>query len=123
MATSTTTAPSVPPANQEYQQRADRVATLTNLTLQSTDGTTRAPTPTQMENDLLALGLMDIDNKAPRIQNEVMPPLAAQQAYLRDGTALPSAPTGATGASGASGASGATGASGASGASGATGAS
>ena len=123
MATSTTTAPSVPadPAAAAYQQQKDRTATLTNLTLQSTDGLSRRPTPTQEENDKLALGLMHVDDKAPN-DDRPMPPLEAQRAYLRDGTALPTAPTGATGATGASGASGATGASGASGASGATGA-
>jgi len=79
----------------EYQQRKERVATLTNLTLQSTDGggMCPAPTPTQEENDLLALGLMHPDDKVQGPQDRGMPSLAAQQAYLADGTALPSAPT------------------------------
>lgn len=131
MATSTTTAPSVPPAPatpavneqlaQDYQQRKERTAALTNLTLQSTDGNSLPPTPTQEENDKFALGLMHPDEKVTPPQDKLMPPLGAQQAYLRDGTALPTAPTTTTttaprsttttttGATGVSGATGATG--------------
>lgn len=80
---------------QEYQDRKERTATLTNLTLQSTDGggMTQQPTPTQEENDLLALGLMHPDDKAQAGQDKGMPSLAAQQAYLASGEALPSAST------------------------------
>lgn len=77
---------------EEYAARKERVATLTNLTLASTEGTAVRPTPTQEENDLLALGLMHPDDKAPPTQERAMPPLEAQRAYLADGTALPSAP-------------------------------
>ena len=110
MATSTTTAPSVPPAPapsasttpvnaqvaQDYQQRKERTAALTNLTLQSTDGMSVSPTPTQEENDLLALGLMHPDEKSLGPQDKAMPSLEAQRAYLRDGTALPTAPAATT---------------------------
>jgi hypothetical protein len=76
----------------EYQDRKERTAALTNLTLQSTDGggMTQPPTPTQEENDLLALGLMHPDDKAQAPQDKGMPSLAAQQAYLASGEALPS---------------------------------
>ena len=53
------------------------------------------PTPTQEENDLLALGLMHPDEKAQSPQDKAMPSLAAQQAYLASGEALPSAPAAA----------------------------
>jgi hypothetical protein len=77
-------------AKREYQQRKERTAALTNLTLNSTDGTALGPpTPTQEENDLLALGLMHPDDKAAPPQDKAMPSVAAQQAYLQDGTALP----------------------------------
>jgi len=75
----------------DYEQRKERVATLTNLTLQSTDGTAIRPTPTQEENDLLALGLMHPDEKAPPAMDKAMPSLAAQQAYMATGEALPAA--------------------------------
>lgn len=75
----------------DYEQRKERVATLTNLTLQSTDGTAFRPTPTQEENDLLALGLMHPDEKAPPATDKAMPSVAAQQAYLASGEALPAA--------------------------------
>jgi hypothetical protein len=75
----------------EYEQRKERTAQLTNLTLQATDGNSQQPTPTQEENDLAALGLLHPDEKSNPPANP-MPPLAAQQAYLREGTALPSAP-------------------------------
>jgi hypothetical protein len=77
---------------QEYQDRKERTAALTDLTLQSTDGggMTLQPTPTQEENDLLALGLMHPDDKAQAGQDKGMPSLAAQQAYLASGEALPS---------------------------------
>jgi len=77
---------------QEYAQRKERVATLTNLTLQSTDGSVLPPTPTQEENDKLALGLMHPDEKAQSPQDKAMPSVAAQQAYLASGEALPQAP-------------------------------
>ena len=76
----------------EYEQRKERTATLTNATLQSTDGSVLVPTPTQEENDLLALGLMHPDDKAQSAQDKAMPSVAAQQAYLATGEALPSAP-------------------------------
>lgn len=77
-------------AKTEYQQRKERTAALTNLTLTTTDGTALGPpTPTQEENDLLALGLMHPDDKAVPPQDKAMPSVAAQQAYLQDGTALP----------------------------------
>jgi hypothetical protein len=77
-------------AKTEYQQRKERTAALTNLTLNSTDGTALGPpTPTQEENDLLALGLMHPDDKARPPEDRAMPSVAAQQAYLQDGTALP----------------------------------
>jgi hypothetical protein len=77
-------------AKTAYQQRRERTAALTNLTLTSTDGTALGPpTPTQEENDLLALGLMHPDDKAAPPQDKAMPSVAAQQAYLQDGTALP----------------------------------
>lgn len=75
----------------EYEQRKERTAALTNLTLQATDGNSQQPTPTQEENDLAALGLLHPDEKSNPPANP-MPPLAAQQAYLQSGTALPSAP-------------------------------
>jgi hypothetical protein len=75
----------------EYEQRKERTAQLTNLTLQATDGNSQQPTPTQEENDLAALGLLHPDEKSSPPANP-MPPLAAQQAYLREGTALPNAP-------------------------------
>ncbi len=81
-----------PELRQEYQQRKERTATLTNATLQSTDGSVLVPTPTQEENDLLALGLMHPDEKAQSPQDKAMPSVAAQQAYLARGEALPSAP-------------------------------
>ena len=84
-----------PELQQEYQQRKERTATLTNLTLQSTDGSVVPPTPTQEENDLLALGLMHPDDKAQAAQDKAMPSVAAQQAYLATGEALPSAPAAA----------------------------
>lgn len=80
---------------QEYQQRKERTAALTNLTLQSTDGTSLPPTPTQEENDQIALGLMHPDDKKQSPPDKAMPSLEAQRAYLRDGTALPSAQPGA----------------------------
>jgi hypothetical protein len=64
---------------------------LTNLTLQSTDGSVLVPTPTQEENDLLALGLMHPDEKSQSAQDKAMPSVAAQQAYLATGEALPHA--------------------------------
>jgi hypothetical protein len=73
---------------QDYAQRKERVATLTKLTLESTDGTTVQPTPTQEENDKAALGLLHPDEKA-QAADKPMPPLAAQQAYLASGEALP----------------------------------
>ena len=76
---------------QEYGQRKERVATLTNLTLQSTDGLVLPPTPTQEENDLLALGLMHPDEKTQTATDKAMPSVAAQQAYLATGEALPHA--------------------------------
>lgn len=76
---------------QEYEQRKERTAALTNLTLQSTEGTAVRPTPTQEENDLLALGLMHPDEKAPPATDKAMPPLAAQQAYMATGEHLPTA--------------------------------
>ena len=77
-------------AKTEYQQRKERTAALTNLTLASTDGTALGPpTPTQEENDLLALGLMHPDDKARPAEDRAMPSVAAQQAYLQEGTALP----------------------------------
>jgi len=76
---------------QEYTQRRERTAALTNLTLQSTEGTAVRPTPTQEENDLLALGLMHPDEKAPPATDKAMPSLAAQQAYMATGEHLPSA--------------------------------
>jgi hypothetical protein len=81
-----------PELRQEYQQHKERAATLTNATLQSTDGSAVPPTPTQEENDLLALGLMHPDDKAQSPQDKAMPSVAAQQAYLATGEALPSAP-------------------------------
>ena len=78
-------------AKQDYEHRKERVATLTNLTLQSTEGTAVRPTPTQEENDLLALGLMHPDEKAPPATDKAMPSLAAQQAYMASGEALPQA--------------------------------
>jgi hypothetical protein len=81
-----------PELRQEYQQRKERTATLTNATLLSTDGNTLPPTPTQEENDLLALGLMHPDEKVQPPQDKAMPSVAAQQAYLARGEALPSAP-------------------------------
>jgi len=81
-----------PELRQEYQQRKERTATLTNATLQSTDGSVLVPTPTQEENDLLALGLMHPDEKTQSPQDKAMPSVAAQQAYLARGEALPSAP-------------------------------
>jgi len=79
-------------AKREYQQRKERTAALTNLTLASTDGTALGPpTPTQEENDLLALGLMHPDDKAVSPQDKAMPSVAAQQAYLASGEALPQA--------------------------------
>lgn len=82
-----------PELRQEYEQRKERTAALTDLTLQSTDGSVLQPTPTQEENDLLALGLMHPDDKVQSPQDKVMPSVAAQQAYMLDGTALPSAPS------------------------------
>jgi hypothetical protein len=76
---------------QEYTQRKERTAALTNLTLQSTEGTAVRPTPTQEENDLLALGLMHPDEKVPPATDKAMPSLAAQQAYMATGEHLPSA--------------------------------
>ena len=76
---------------QEYEQQKERTATLTNMTLQSTDGSVLPPTPTQEENDLLALGLMHPDDKAQSPQDKAMPSVAAQQAYLATGEALPTA--------------------------------
>jgi len=77
-------------AKTEYQQRKERTAALTNLTLTTTDGTALGPpTPTQEENDLLALGLMHPDDKAVPPQDKAMPSVAAQQAYLAGGEALP----------------------------------
>jgi hypothetical protein len=75
----------------EYEQRKERTATLTNATLQSTDGSVLQPTPTQEENDLLALGLMHPDDKVQSAQDKAMPSVAAQQAYLATGEALPQA--------------------------------
>jgi hypothetical protein len=75
----------------EYEQRKERTAKLNEITLQSTDGTAIRPTPTQEENDLLALGLMHPDEKAPPAMDKAMPSLAAQQAYLASGEALPAA--------------------------------
>jgi hypothetical protein len=69
-------------ARQEYDQQKERRATLTNLTLQTTESQT--PTPTQEENDLLKLGLMHPDDKADPAAPE-MPAAAAQQAYLASG--------------------------------------
>jgi hypothetical protein len=102
---------------EEYNQRRERVAALTAASLTATDGMAQQPTPTQEENDKLALGLMGVDEKSSPPANP-MPPLAAQQAYVQDGTALPSpsAPTAArtsttstrtTSTSGSTGASGA----------------
>jgi hypothetical protein len=84
-----------PELRQEYQQRKERTATLTNATLQSTDGSVLVPTPTQEENDLLALGLMHPDEKTQSAQDKAMPSVAAQQAYLARGEALPTAPAAA----------------------------
>jgi hypothetical protein len=79
-------------AKTEYQQRRERTAALTSMTLASTDGTALGPpTPTQEENDLLALGLMHPDDKAVPPQDKGMPSVAAQQAYLASGEALPQA--------------------------------
>ena len=78
-------------AKTQYEQRKERVARLTELTLQSTDGTMFRPTPTQEENDLFALGLLDPDDKVPPPQDRVMPSVAAQRAYLESGEALPQA--------------------------------
>lgn len=77
-----------------YQQQKERRATLTNLTLQSTDGRDLPPTPTQEENDLLALGLMHPDDKAAPVEDRGMPPLGEQQQYLLTGEQppAPSAP-------------------------------
>ena len=76
---------------EEYTQRKERVAALTAASLTATDGMAQQPTPTQEENDKLALGLMGVDEKSSPPANP-MPPLAAQQAYVQDGTALPSPP-------------------------------
>jgi hypothetical protein len=76
---------------EEYNQRKERVASLTAASLTATDGMAQQPTPTQEENDKLALGLMSVDDKSSPPANP-MPPLAAQQAYVQDGTALPSPP-------------------------------
>ena len=76
----------------EYEQRKERTAALTNLTLQSTDGVAIGPpTPTQEENDLLALGLMHPDEKQQSASDKAMPSVAAQQAYLATGEHLPTA--------------------------------
>lgn len=75
----------------EYTQRKERTATLTNITLASTEGRDLPPTPTQEENDLLALGLMHPDEKAAPVQDRAMPSVAAQQAHLASGEALPQA--------------------------------
>jgi hypothetical protein len=76
---------------QEYEQQKERRATLTTMTLASTDGMAQPPTPTQEENDLAALGLLHPDEKA-QADLKPMPPVAAQQAYLATGEALPAAP-------------------------------
>jgi hypothetical protein len=76
---------------EEYNQRRERVAALTAASLTATDGMAQQPTPTQEENDKLALGLMGVDEKSSPPANP-MPPLVAQQAYMQDGTALPSPP-------------------------------
>jgi hypothetical protein len=84
-----------PELRQEYEQRKERTAALTDLTLQSTDGSMVPPTPTQEENDLLALGLMHPDDKAQAAQDKMMPSVAAQQAYLATGAEMPKAPAAA----------------------------
>ena len=67
---------------QDYEQRKERTAALTNMTLQVTEGA--IPTPTQEECDLLKLGLMHPDDiGAPEVPEP--PPLHAQQAYLATG--------------------------------------
>jgi hypothetical protein len=76
---------------QEYEQQKERRATLTTMTLASTDGMAQPPTPTQEENDLAALGLLHPDEKA-QADLKPMPSVAAQQAYLATGEALPTAP-------------------------------
>jgi len=81
-----------PELRQEYEQRKERTAALTDLTLQSTDGSMVPPTPTQEENDLLALGLMHPDDKAQAPQDKMMPSVAAQQAYLATGAEMPKPP-------------------------------
>ena len=67
---------------QDYEQRKERTAALTNATLRVTE--TSEPTPTQEENDLAKLGLLHPDEKSQRAAPE-MPPLHAQQAYLATG--------------------------------------
>ena len=67
------------PTEEEYQQDKTRRANLTQQTLAVTEGQT--PTPTQEENDKLALGLMHPDEKAAPTAPE-MPAVAVQQAYL-----------------------------------------
>ena len=68
----------------EYEQRKERTAALTNLTLQSTDGVAIGPpTPTQEENDMLALGLMHPDEKQQSASDKAMPSVAAQQPLRR----------------------------------------
>jgi hypothetical protein len=68
------------PTKEEYQAAADARAKLTEQTLLVTSQS--QPTPTQEENDLLALGLMHVDEKVNPDSPE-MPPLHQQQGYLQ----------------------------------------
>lgn len=61
-------------ARADYQKRKEEVAQRTAATLQSTDGRELPPTPTQEENDLIALGLMHPDEKAVPPQDKAAPP-------------------------------------------------
>jgi len=81
---------------EEYEADKARRATLAQQQAEVTAGS--APTPTQEENDLAALGLLHPDEKAAASTAE-MPSVAAQQAYLalgidpnlKAGTPLPPA--------------------------------
>lgn len=72
----------------EYEQTKTRQAEITAMSLEVSES--QQPTPTQEENDLLALGLMHPDDKAVAAAPE-MPPVGAQQAYLANvpGAAAP----------------------------------
>jgi hypothetical protein len=72
----------------DYEQTKSRRAELTAMSLQVSES--QQPTPTQEENDLAALGLLDPDDKAVPAAPE-MPPLGMQQAYLANvpGAAAP----------------------------------